>query len=41
MIWSRDRTIGNGGEEIDYTLRYFITTERVLNISNGIVNMIE
>ena len=41
MIWSRDRTIGNGGETTDYTLRYFITTERVLNISNGIVNMIE
>jgi len=41
MIWSRARTIGDGGEIQDYTLRYFITTERVLNISNGIVNMIE
>tara|TARA_R110001599_G_scaffold300644_3_gene505888 strand:- start:392 stop:1858 length:1467 start_codon:yes stop_codon:yes gene_type:complete len=41
MIWSRARTIAAGGEISNYTLRYFICTERVLNISNGIVNMIE
>lgn len=41
MIWSRARVVGAGETLADWTLRYFITTERVLNISNGIVNMIE
>jgi len=41
MIWSRERVVSAGEEIQDWTLRYFITTERVLNISNGIVNMIE
>tara|TARA_R110000803_G_scaffold50583_1_gene104831 strand:+ start:13094 stop:14563 length:1470 start_codon:yes stop_codon:yes gene_type:complete len=41
MIWSRVRTVNAGELITNYTLRYFITTERVLNISNGIVNMIE
>lgn len=32
---------GVGEDIIPYTLRFFITTQRMLNISNGLVNMIE
>tara|TARA_R110002020_G_scaffold181364_2_gene376204 strand:+ start:12294 stop:13835 length:1542 start_codon:yes stop_codon:yes gene_type:complete len=47
MIWTRTSTISApGGMGLDdavvkWILRYFVVTERVLNISNGIVNMIE
>lgn len=41
MIWSRVRQAAAAELLENFTLRYFICTERVLNISNGIVNMIE
>tara|TARA_R110001599_G_scaffold320831_1_gene531197 strand:- start:11359 stop:12900 length:1542 start_codon:yes stop_codon:yes gene_type:complete len=47
MIWSRRSTLiapgamGLDDAVVKWILRYFVVTERVLNISNGIVNMIE
>ena len=47
MIWTRRSTLiapggmGLGDAVVKWILRYFVVTERVLNISNGIVNMIE
>ena len=49
MIWSRRSiipavapgAIGLDDAVVKWILRYFVVTERVLNISNGIVNMIE
>ena len=49
MIWSRRSIIPAatpggfviGDNLVKWILRYFVVTERVLNISNGIVNMIE
>lgn len=47
MIWTRVSTLiapgamGLGDAVVKWILRYFVITERVLNISNGIVNMIE
>ena len=47
MIWTRRSTLiapgamGLSDQYVKWILRYFVVTERVLNISNGIVNMIE
>jgi len=47
MIWTRRSTLiapgamGLDDRLVKWILRYFVVTERVLNISNGIVNMIE
>ena len=47
MIWTRRSTLiapgamGLDDAVVKWILRYFVVTERVLNISNGIVNMIE
>ena len=47
MIWTRASTLvapgamGLDDAVVKWILRYFVITERVLNISNGIVNMIE
>ena len=41
MIWKRAATIPAGDAGRQFLLRFFIKTQRLLNISNGIVHMIE
>ena len=41
MIWKREATVAAGDAGRQFLLRFFIKTQRLLNISNGIVHMIE
>lgn len=41
MIWKRSATIAADDDGKQFTLRFFCVTQRLLNISNGIVHMIE
>ena len=41
MIWKRSATISADDDAKQFTLRFFVKTQRMLNISNGLVHMIE